>query len=892
MLFAARDARALVIDRATISIDPAHTDTVTLAGTFDGLTFAKLESLQIVLDGFAYEVPVEQITRKKTSFKYAGSKGHPGVRKLGVDLKKRRFKVVLAEIVIGTPGSPVVAQIVSNEGSECSVAPLFEKIHVPKPGASPDKERRRKRKLKLAKVSLGTSGACAVVGLTLTPSPLLVGDTGTMVATVGIAGIVDAGSARLSRADAVGFPQGDPLCALHDDGQGGDAVAVDGAYACTIQVDTSAASRLPVVASATIGGAGVRSPRGVLQVLAPLSAADAQTIVDVQAQAEALWDEKKAAFGDGERARLETVAALRIDPRVQSVTLMEPLGSIAIVYASGVIGGLGLTPRISLDGAAPAAITRAAAAMIAPAAATLPPDDAVVVGSPRVLIWDPGFFGDATEVAYLQQTFEQATCPHFDVTVLKNGSATLAALQTLPTYGTVALVTHGQLLGEREVTQFNTMEVKEAATVTKLLDHADALQRRQLVVTGDKLSITPGFVRNLPGAFKDAVIWGGYCYSGIDADSVGRFSTPNPEITIDALASAYATKGVGAYIGFTRQVTSDWSIYLAKQMIPLLLSEVQTTQATFHGVEPKWDWLYAAQQWGWPHSSPSSAPPPFEMWPQFAKFSHFVAHLALLPAGGKPLVYLKPKIAPKNSTVDPAGQIGLDVTVEGADTCTLQYRWRNTGTVGHLSGGDDTTSAQATRTYTATNATKGKDTITVDIIDTAAVPKRTIFTVTTTVAIACASCSSSLKASLGTRAGGVCPIHEACCEDNQDNDGDGTVDCDDTDCVGDPVCAPVTPADYYVRGSVVAVVSGGTQQCGTTVSYLAGGLVLGMTGQPNAIFTGNCGAFAFPNPFVLGEAYAVTIVSAPPHFDCVLGTQASGTISGQVYVTVTCTYTG
>lgn len=809
LLLFASDARALVVDRASISVDPAHTDTVTLGGRFESLTFAKLETLQIVLDGFAYEVPVTQIKFKKSSFKYTSKKGQPGIRTLSVDLKKRRFKVALAEILIGTPGSPLVAQIVSNEGGECAVVPLFEKIHVTKPGADPAKERRRKRKLKLAKVPPGTSGACAVVGLKLTPPALLLGDPGTIVATVAISAGVDAGSAQLFRADAIGFPEGDPLCTLSDDGKGGDVVAGDGTYACTIQVDTSAASRVPVVASATIGGARVRSARGVLQVLTPLSAADAQTIVDVQAQADAIWNANKAAYGDGEKARVATAAALRIDLRIESVTLAEPLGSIGIVYASGVLGGLGLTPRISSAGEAQAATARAADAMIAPAAATLPPDNAVVVGNPRVLIWDPGFFGILTEVAFLRDTFTKSTCPHFDVTVLQNGAATLATLQTLPTYGTVALVTHGDLIDKDRDHQFNIMRVKEEATAVKLLDHADALQHGQLVVTGDNLGITPDFVRNLPGAFKDGVMWGGYCYSGINADSTGRDSIPNPKISIDSLADAYAAKGVRAHIGFTRAVDTVWAIYLAKQMTPLLLSGGQTTQATFNGVEPKWDYFQASRDDFLPH----------EAWPMFADKSFLVAHLSLLPAGGKPLVYLKPTITPKNSTVESAGQIALDVTVEGADTCTLQYRWRNSGTVGHLNGGDDTTTAEATRTYTATNATKGKDTITVDVIDTAAVPKRTLFTLTTTVAIACHSCSSSLRAALGARAADVCPLHEACCEDNQDNDGDGLIDCEDPDCAADPACATerifysvCTGPDYLGQGTSHSMKPDGSDQ--------------------------------------------------------------------------------
>jgi hypothetical protein len=107
LLLFATDARALVIDRAAIGVDPAHTDTVTLGGRFESLSFAKLETLQIVLDGFAYDVPVAQITFKKTSFKYTTKKGQPGIRTLSVDLKKRRFRPGDARLLRRARWAPV-----------------------------------------------------------------------------------------------------------------------------------------------------------------------------------------------------------------------------------------------------------------------------------------------------------------------------------------------------------------------------------------------------------------------------------------------------------------------------------------------------------------------------------------------------------------------------------------------------------------------------------------------------------------------------------------------------------------------------------------------------------------------------------------------------------------
>ncbi len=71
-------------------------------------------------------------------------------------------------------------------------------------------------------------------------------------------------------------------------------------------------------------------------------------------------------------------------------------------------------------------------------------------------------------------------------------------------------------------------------------------------------------------------------------------------------------------------------------MIPRLLGDVQTTQATVDAVEPKWDYFAAAEQSNWPHGQPIN----HDDWSMFAGRSRYAAHLSLIPADGKPLVYL------------------------------------------------------------------------------------------------------------------------------------------------------------------------------------------------------------------------------------------------------------
>ncbi|HEV2469357.1 MAG TPA: kelch repeat-containing protein [Candidatus Sulfotelmatobacter sp.] len=91
--------------------------------------------------------------------------------------------------------------------------------------------------------------------------------------------------------------------------------------------------------------------------------------------------------------------------------------------------------------------------------------------------------------------------------------------------------------------------------------------------------------------------------------------------------------------------------------------------------------------------------------------------------------------------------------------------------------------------------------------------------------------------------------------------------------------------------TVAVTCSTTTYTISVSVSGLTGtGLVLQDNGTNNLSITGN-GTFPFTTPIASGAAYAVTILTPPSGQTCTLGSNASGTATGNVTVAATCSAT-
>ncbi len=775
-LSTAAPAAALTITSAKVQIELSRTTSLQLKGKLDDLAITGAALIRINVDGIGFTLALSELTAKGKKLRYQNPAVTAGISEIILDPSRGKFSAKLRGLVLGGVHSPIRLELATNTATSCALLPVID----PRAGKKPPKKP-KPHKLKVVKLKKGKSNACGVGGPVFDPGQALVGDPAGTHVSVTLDATPVAGSVKLWPADGAGLPSGDALCTLVDDGQSGDGQGGDGTFGCALQFDTAAPLTRKVVATANIGGAERRSSPGAFRVMAPLTDADLDTIVAVQTLAAETWEAKKAALGDGVDARFATVLALEGLAGVRAVGLSSERGSIAIVYTSGAIGALGLEPkRFDALPIAPAVAgertPREGVALAPRALAPAPPDDAEVVGSHKVLIWDPGFFDTyETGVYDVYQLYTQSTCPRFDVDYVHGASATLDSLSDLTSYGTVQVDTHGFVIdttidGQHVVFNYLLTPYSGGLSRASLKERADALMRHELVIDSNGLGIGPGIIRGLGGQFSNAIVFVGACYSGFDSRNLGWGSRPFFGVPLDALSDAFTSKGVGAFYGFSRSVWGDYVRDITKTLFPDLMTQQRTTDQAFDAVQPKSDGYGIVHELNDP---PHPAKNEAEALGRVARF-------VMRPTKGTPLVYLKPKLTPKDSVLAPNGSVELKVEVEGADDCSLYYRWQNTGQFGHLAEGDDHVVTSNTTTYEA-GASLGTDTITLGVFDNGGQTPKGLFRLTTTVQVGCSTCAPGTS-------GPSCTKVEKCCQDGVDNDADGKADCLDDDCRGVPAC--------------------------------------------------------------------------------------------------------
>jgi hypothetical protein len=763
---APRPAAALSIDAASVWIGARGGDGFKLRGRLGDLSLAGAAGLRVELDGLGLEVPMERMKRRGRKLIYRRRGRAPGLAKLVVDARRGRFTAAADGLALGAFASPVALRVSTDQGEACQILRLAPK----------GRRRRRSTRLTLARGHV-PGEACLVGAPVLDPTAVVVGEAADVRVEVELAAVPDPDSVRLHRAGADGRPAGDALCVLRDDGDPatGDAVAGDGVHTCRTSLAETAPGTIPLLVEASIGGTRTVSPGVELMIVPPLGEADAAAIMAGQEAARDAWAAALARHGDSLAARVETVRALRGAPGVHDVRLEGENGSITVVYDSGVVGGLALTPRFVPAGAAPVAAARA----LRPGPRPRPRPAAaerVRPGNARVLLWDTGFFG-ASEAEKIRYLMTASACPRFDVTLLKNDDASLAALRTMTAFGTVGLTSHGdvKLAGIYAA----TLETRESVNLGTLQTYADDLQHGRLWTRdgpgepdslpenwGPRLYVTPAWIENLPGTFDDAIVWGGFCYSTAFAGSTA------------GMPLAFLARGAATYYGFTWEVSDPWAKEVAPPLFGHLVAEGKATGESFGLILPKIDPYMPAH-------------PANQFFPEGVR-ARFTAH------GELDAYYLgAPTIGPEDPTVGGGKTLTLTADLPGGDDCDLIYRWTSTGSAGTLKDGagheDGFDTTTPTVTYEAGDAV-GTDTVTLEVLVEEGGEERSLGTTSAEVSVVCLKCQGSALPLAGTD---VCTPAESCCTDGKDNDQDGDTDCDDTDCADEPACGElITNGDF------------------------------------------------------------------------------------------------
>jgi len=370
-----------------------------------------------------------------------------------------------------------------------------------------------------------------------------------------------------------GYAAGAALCVLYDNGNlaNGDDIAGDRVFSCLAPIEDAVPTTrsLAVVVS---GPAGSSISREVaIHTVDPLTNAQAQAVVDVQAQALALWQAQLGLLGDTLGARQTAAADILALAEVVDAGVSSDDLTIWYVLDSGVRGGLALAPAGTRGAAgataaaAPSAFGPARGPHMRGAAAVSP------VGSHRVLVYDPfaSDFGAFDEGPGVRDLYEAKACPLFEVDHLVNAAADLDAVLEFAGYGTVVLVTHGALDGDGDA----VFLTRETASLGNVLDWDVYLILQELTVMNGVFAVRPDFVRNLPGFFDDAIVYAGSCHGAANT----------------SLADAFFERGAGTYFGFDGVVHSDFAETAATQLFTELASDLDTTGVAFAAVTPTQD---------------------------------------------------------------------------------------------------------------------------------------------------------------------------------------------------------------------------------------------------------------------------------------------------------------
>ena len=693
----------MAIDAATIQVGRGATDGYSLHGSFGGLSFDGPDSVIFAVGQFAAAIPIAAFTRSPgsgvLSYQDATGSSPYWASSLTIDLDARTFSAKASDIALAGLANPFAVRLGAGPAIACA----------------------------MARVASGGGGAyqlsagdgdepCGVPAAIATPPAVVAGAatavTFALTLPAGVA--VDAGSLRLFRADANAQPVGDALCALAGSGAG--------PYGCAVTFDEAAPGFVPLLVQASAGASRLLSPGFSVQVAGPESAANLQQLKDI-GDAITQAQENFERFGDGVHARVATLAALRqllgappgltgqavaLAPDGLSIgvrsdaglTIVDQLddGFLAtsairrhLEAGGGTIGAAAVTRAVAAAGPGRVAGRAAATGYSAPQCGDFA---RTIVQNDRVLVWDPArlFLPLSDPTATILQVLQGAQCPRFQVDERYGNRADLVSIGSFPQYGTIIITTHGGV----DINGRTFLDTGERSSLGQ--DYAGT------PLTEEGVSCFSYGLPAMPkpfGCFKTiynnsfriqildrTIIWAGACYgSQFDLPPYAPYTDPG-----SSFQQALAPEGSNSvYFGFSQPTGVDVDALTGATLFNSLIHQFTNT----------------ADAW---EAAVTAAPD--------ARLGESSAlNLAYL---GNPTLAPTTAAGDSGYTIAAGSAIGLQARLDGAQGCSLQYRWTNTARAGHLSSPatgeqDNFTDFDPSATYIGNANAGGVDDVSVEV---------------------------------------------------------------------------------------------------------------------------------------------------------------------------------
>lgn len=368
------------------------------------------------------------------------------------------------------------------------------------------------------------------------------------------------------------------LTALADDGNvdNGDDIASDGVFSgiASLTETTEGFVNLRVSADTIEASGTVTALSEVfnLSVITHITDVEFTTAVNMPDTTKQKYDEFEA--DDADTAAEKTAEWLETQPEVSQAGTSESGLGVWYVLDSGVLGGIILNPegtrgserptyvpkrpltKTNVDYKASQYLFRSGKELFIIQSWYAP--DEPEVGSTKVLIIAPFHtaFGTTSEVNPLKTMFEDSECPTFEVTVLTDGAADVAAFKTLKNYGIISIVSHGDTFynglfsGWQDVFGWNwwggqviILTGEKATEATKAAYEQDLKKGRLVITGGGYYAVTPAFISYYNKSFPNSAVHAGTCRSTYN----------------NSMASAFIGNGAMTYTGYSDYVASSYA---------------------------------------------------------------------------------------------------------------------------------------------------------------------------------------------------------------------------------------------------------------------------------------------------------------------------------------------